>query len=62
MPLLGVWVCIVCHLGENQFIQAQIKENMKVPRNLPLCGEVTADCYGVKFHQPLNYLFKILFR
>ena len=25
------------------FIQAQIKENIKVPRNWPLCGEFTGD-------------------
>ena len=25
------------------FIQAQIKENMKVPRHWPLCGEFTGD-------------------
>ena len=25
------------------FIQAQIKENIKAPRHLPLCGEITGD-------------------
>ena len=26
-----------------QFIRAQIKENIKVPRHYPLCGEITGD-------------------
>ena len=28
------------------FIQAQVKENTKAPRHVPLCGEITGDCIG----------------
>ena len=30
-------------IGTRQFIRAQIKENIKVPRHWPLCREITGD-------------------
>ena len=34
---------LTSRLFSQQFIQAQIKENIKAPRHWPLCGEFTAD-------------------